>query len=85
MNKKIRIEDTVQKNTQEIDGRDGEINRSKKLIRKRKQKNRKHHELSLELDGLENFKTRIINNIDKLKQTILETEVKTRSIRIKKI
>ena len=46
-------------------------------------KNRKHHEVSLTLDGLENLKNQIRNSIIGLKQKIKEIQEITQSIKSK--
>ena len=83
MNEKIRdVEENIQKNTEEMDEIASEINREKKIIRNRKQKLWKHHDLSLKPGALKQLRHWFKNSIEELKQTILEFEEKTESMGI---
>ena len=75
INKKIKmLESDIDENNKEIYDVDKEIKRVKKLIRKRKQKNRNYIDLSLRLTEIKSSKIDLKNKIDALNQIILHVE-----------
>ena len=76
MNKEIKsLQENIDINIEEIYNVDMEIKRVKKLIRKRKQKNRTYTDLSLRINKLNISKTDLKNKIEALKQIISHIEV----------
>ena len=75
MNKKIRrLKSGLVKNNEKLDAIFGKVNGIKKTIRRMRQKDRKHRELSLRADEPEKVKTEIRKNKEALKQIISHIE-----------
>ena len=75
MDKKIRkIGGATQRNNEKIDGIKREIRNVRKALWKREQKSKSYNDLSLRLNDLEELKNVTINNLEKVKQTILEKQ-----------
>ena len=71
MNEKIRLlEADIDKNDEKIDEISRETNRIKEVLRRRRQKDRKHRELSVEVNELKNSKTGIRIDLEAFKQII---------------
>ena len=84
MNKKIKmLKSGIDGNNKKIYDADKEIKRVKKLIRKRKQKNRSYVDLSLRLIEIKNSKIDLKNEIDALNQTISHVENVKREVKLK--
>ena len=78
MNKKIRkLQVAIDKNNEKIDEIPREINRTKKVTRRRREKNQNYREISVRPNELKNMKYEIGNKKEALKQIIsLIEEVK---------
>ena len=75
MNKEIRsLQENINKNIEEIYNIDMEMKRSKKIILKRKKKNRSYTDLSLRVNKLKFSKSNLKNKIEALKQIISHIE-----------
>ena len=75
MNKEIKtLKTNIDKNNEEIYNVDMEMKRIKKLILKRKKKNRTYTNLSLRVNELNISKTDLKNKIEALKQIISHIE-----------
>ena len=75
MDKKIRkIGGATQRNNEKIDGIKSEIRNVRKALWKREPKSKSYNDLSLRLNDLEELKNVTINNVEKVKQTILEKQ-----------
>ena len=75
MNKEIKsLQENIDKNIEEIYNVDMEIKRIKKIILKRRKKNRSYIDLSLRVNKLNNSKTDLKNKIEALKQIISHIE-----------
>ena len=75
MNKEIKsLQENIDTNIEEIYNVDMEIKRIKKIILKRKKKNRTYTELSLRVNKLNISKTDLKNKIEALKQIISHIE-----------
>ena len=84
MNKKIKmLKSDIDENNKKIYDVDKEIKRVKKLIHKRKQKNRNYIDLSLRLIELKNSKTDLKIKIDVLNQIISHVEDVKEEIKLK--
>ena len=84
MNKKIKtFKDNIDENNKIIDDINKEINRIKKFIRKRKQKNHQFQDLSLKLNKLKYSKIDIKNEIDALNQIIPVIEDAKEQVKLK--
>ena len=84
INKKIKILNSdIDENNEKIYDIDKEIKRVKKLIPKRKQKNRIYTDLSLRLIELRNSKTDLRNKIDALNQIISHIEDVKEQVKLK--
>ena len=80
MNKKIRkVEKIKQNNIAETDGLDKKYKRTKKETRRRNQNKRNYSDLSLRSNDLKYLKNIDINNVERLKQTVLEFEEQYRT------
>ena len=75
MNKEIKtLKADIDENNIKIFDADNEINRVKKAIRRRKQRDQNYRELSSRVNELINSKTDLRNKIDAIKQTISHIE-----------
>ena len=84
MNKKIKmLKSDIDENIKKIYDVDKEIKRVKKLIYKRKQKNRNYIDLSLRLIKLKNSKTDLKNEINALNQIISHVEDVKEEVKLK--
>ena len=84
MNKKIKmLKSYIDVNNKKIFDVDKEIKRVKKLIPKRKQKNRNYTDLFLRLIELKNSKTDLRNKIDALNQIISHIEDVKERVKLK--
>ena len=84
MNKEIKtLQGNIDKNIGEMYNVDMEIKRIKKLILKRKKKNRSYTDLSLRLIELKNSKTDLRNKIDALNQKITHIEDAKEQVKLK--
>ena len=84
MNKKIKmLKSDIDENNKKIFDVDREIKRIKKLIPKRKQKNRNYTDLSLRLIELKKTKTDLRNKIDVLNQMISHIEDLKEEVKLK--
>ena len=84
MNKKIKIlKSDIDGNNKKIYDADKDIKRVKKLIHKRKQKNRNYTDLSLRLIEIKNSKIDLKNKIDALNQIISHVEDVKEEIKLK--
>ena len=84
MNKKIKMLETdIDENNKKIDDADMEIKRIKKLILKRKKKNRSYTDLSLKINKLNISKTDQKNKIEALKQIISHVEEVKEEVKLK--
>ena len=84
MNKKIKmLKSDIDVNNKKIYDVDKEIKRVKKLIRKRKQKNRNYNDLSLRLIEIKNSKIDLKNKIDAMNQIISHVENVKEEVKLK--
>ena len=84
MNKEIKsLQENVDMNVEEIYNIDKEIKRIKKIILKRKKKNRTYTDLSLRVNELNISKTDLKNKIEALKQIISHIEQAKEEVKIK--
>ena len=84
MKKKIKmLKSDIDGNNKKIYDVDKEIKRVKKLIRKRKQKNRNYIDLSLRLIEIKNSKIHLKNEIDALNQIISHVEDVKEEVKLK--
>ena len=84
MNKKIKmLKSDIDGNNKKIYDVDKEIKRVKKLIRKRKQKNRNYIDLSLRLIEIKNSKIHLKNDIDALNQISSHVEDVKEEVKLK--
>ena len=84
MNREIKtFQENIDKNNEEIYNVDMEIKRIKKIILKRKKKNRNYIDLSLRLIELKNSKTDLKNKIDVLNQIISRVEDMKEEVKLK--
>ena len=84
MNKEIEtLKGDIDKNIEEIYNADMEIKRIKKIILKRKKKNRNHTDLSLRVIKLNISKTDLKNKIEALKQIISHIEEVKNEVKLK--
>ena len=83
MNKKIRmLEADIDKNDENLDETSREYNRIKKVIGRRRKKDRNHRESFLRVNELKNSETRIKNTIHALKQIFPHIEVATHLVKL---
>ena len=84
MNKEIKsLQENIDINFEEIYNADMEIKRIKKVILKRKKKNRTYTDLSLRVNNLNISKTDLKNKIQALKQIISHIEDAKRGVNLK--
>ena len=84
MNKEIKsLQENIDINIEEIYNVDKEIKRIKKLILKRKKKNRTYTDLSLRINKLNISKTDLKNKIEALKQIISHIEQAKEEVKLK--
>ena len=84
MNKQIKsLQQNIDENIEEIYNVDMEIKRIKKLILKRKKKNRTYTDLSLRVNKLNISKTDLKNKIEALRQIISHIEYVKDVVRLK--
>ena len=84
MNREFKtLQENIDKNIEEIYNIDMEIKRNKKIILKRKKKNRNYIDLSLRLIELKNSKTDLKNKIDVLNQIISRVEDMKEEVKLK--
>ena len=81
--KNTMVKADIDKNIEEIEETPREINKIKKAIYKRRQKNQEHRELSSRLNELTISKTVIRNKIDALEQIILHVEEVKEQVKLK--
>ena len=82
--KKIKMLDVdINENNETIDEISQEIDRFKKIIRRRRQKHQQHREISLRVVKLKNSKTDIRNKIDALKQVISHIDEKKDEVKLR--
>ena len=84
MNKEIKsLQENIDINFEEIYNADMEIKRIKKVILKRKKKNRTYTDLTLKVNKLNISKTNLKNKIDALKQIISHIEQAKEEVKLK--